>query len=620
MADDNSQESDSGDPLDGVMRIIREIAERSVDGDYLYRGEPKHYRRVSSSLYRRREEIEMEDLDINIAQTEILKVARTFVGHADDERILTQLQHYGSATNLIDFTTDSLIALFFACDGEPSENGRVLLLIKSKYPWMPPQSPENRAIAQRSVFVQSPKGYVIPDKSVCVPHMLKGEILEYLRKHHGLTVAAIYNDIHGFIRYHEGRESAYIEFYAGKTHQEKGENAKAIDRYSNAIALIPQLHGAFNNRGTVYATMGEYRRAIQDYDKALKLDPLYVGSYVNRGNAYLQLDESKAAFDDFKSAIEIEPTYSEAYCSRGAAHIKTGNYELAIRDLDRSIELRPHYAEALVFRAMAYAQQGESERGSQDLDKAIELDPDYADAYEHRGRYLIDKREKDRAIQDFSRLLELRPNSAVAHNGRGIALLLKNQIDRAIDDFDRALEINPQFAEALCGRGDAYCAKRDYGTAIQNYSSAIAIDPNYANAYNNRGNSRRYRGEFDKAIQDFNRALELKINDQVATYNNRAHTFSEMKKYDCAIQDYTKSIQLRAQNPEAYFSRSMCRLILKRWKGARKDLIAASKHGFDIKAEFRDTFASAANFERRFEVKLPPNVVAMLSPASNAKG
>ena len=38
-----------------------------------------------------------------------------------DLSILTQLQHYESQTNLIDFTTDFNIALFFACDGQPGE-------------------------------------------------------------------------------------------------------------------------------------------------------------------------------------------------------------------------------------------------------------------------------------------------------------------------------------------------------------------------------------------------------------------------------------------------------------------------------------------------------------------
>ena len=40
------------DDLSAVLAIIRQIAERSADGNYLYRGEPQRHRRVSSSLWR----------------------------------------------------------------------------------------------------------------------------------------------------------------------------------------------------------------------------------------------------------------------------------------------------------------------------------------------------------------------------------------------------------------------------------------------------------------------------------------------------------------------------------------------------------------------------------------
>ena len=44
-----------------------------------------------------------------------------------DFEILTEIQHYGGKTNLIDFTTDYLIALFFACDGHHDKEGRIIM-------------------------------------------------------------------------------------------------------------------------------------------------------------------------------------------------------------------------------------------------------------------------------------------------------------------------------------------------------------------------------------------------------------------------------------------------------------------------------------------------------------
>ena len=66
-------------------------------------------------------------------ETEILKAAKTYLYETVNEtisdfEILAQLQHYGCRTNLIDFTTDYLIALFFACDSSYHRDGKVILL------------------------------------------------------------------------------------------------------------------------------------------------------------------------------------------------------------------------------------------------------------------------------------------------------------------------------------------------------------------------------------------------------------------------------------------------------------------------------------------------------------
>ena len=113
--------SNQSNPQDGrlskVLKIIREIAEKSASADYIYRGEPEHYRKVSSTLYREyADKIEVEHFDIEVVQKEILDKAKQYTQETDVE-ILAELQHYGGKTNLIDFTTDYNIALFFACDG-----------------------------------------------------------------------------------------------------------------------------------------------------------------------------------------------------------------------------------------------------------------------------------------------------------------------------------------------------------------------------------------------------------------------------------------------------------------------------------------------------------------------
>ena len=64
-------------------------------------------------------------------QNKNLEESQRYTDQTNEREILSQIQHFGGDTNLIDFTTDYLIALFFACDAAMKEDGRVILLQKS---------------------------------------------------------------------------------------------------------------------------------------------------------------------------------------------------------------------------------------------------------------------------------------------------------------------------------------------------------------------------------------------------------------------------------------------------------------------------------------------------------
>ena len=128
MSDQTPDRPPDDDLLQDVLAVISELARKSAGGDFLYRGERESYPKVSSGLYRKYSSIVDMGLDIESVQREMLQNAKRFIRHTEeeDDDILDQLQHYGYSTNLIDFTTDYHIALFFACDGEAKEEGRVI--------------------------------------------------------------------------------------------------------------------------------------------------------------------------------------------------------------------------------------------------------------------------------------------------------------------------------------------------------------------------------------------------------------------------------------------------------------------------------------------------------------
>ena len=203
------------DKILGIQALVQEIEEKSSNDDCIYRGEPEHYEEVSSSLYRQYRNIDVESFDIEEVQKETLDKARRYTSATDELEILAELQHHGGKTNLIDFTTDYRIALFFVCNGFHDKDGRLILQRREaiRDQIKRPQNPANRVIAQKSVFVQPPKGFVEPDAEIDIPKDLKQPILDHLRKYHGISTETIYNDLHGFIKNQGIHQSAYTAFY-----------------------------------------------------------------------------------------------------------------------------------------------------------------------------------------------------------------------------------------------------------------------------------------------------------------------------------------------------------------------------------------------------------------------
>ena len=209
--------------LNRILEIIGRIAETTADGDFIYRGEPQYYKKVSSSLWREcRKEIGSEGFDIEAIQERMLEVAKDYTHEEDEFEILTELQHYGGHTNLIDFTTDNHIALFFACDGSSDKPGRIILLEQTeemKDYIKSPRNPQNRIIAQKSIFIRPPKGFLEPEQYeiIDIPKSLKELMLDYLQKQHGISTETVYNDLHGFIRNQSDHQKTCIEVYQVRT-------------------------------------------------------------------------------------------------------------------------------------------------------------------------------------------------------------------------------------------------------------------------------------------------------------------------------------------------------------------------------------------------------------------
>ena len=624
-------ESNTQTDLSRVLEKITEIAEKSANGNYIYRGEPECYGKVSSSLYRKLEELGLPNPPVEYIQVTELVKARRYINKTEDFEVLTEIQHFAGKTNLIDFTTDYYIALFFACDRSPFEDGRVILQDKngtmSEWIEAPRHAePGSRPDVQKSIFVRPPNGFFQPanDDIVIIPRDIKQSILKYLKSECRISAEIIYPDLHGFVTSQDLRWNAYIEFSKGCIYNEKARETKdpkgkdetyrkAVVRFTKAIKLMPEFSQSYNNRGTIYDETNEYNAAIRDYTKAIEIQPDYADAYYNRGNAYRRKGEWEQAIKDYNTAIQFKPDDASNYYNRGLAYYKKGDSDRAIQDYSKALVLDPEHADAYYNRGNAYRRKGEWTHALQDFTRAIEIQPNYTNAYNNRGATYGKIGDWTSAFQDSNTAIKLDPEHADAYTNRGVAYRKLGEFDRAIQDYDRVIQLKPKSADAYYNRGNAYRKLGEFDRAIQDYNKVIELNPADTEAYTNRGVAYHKKGNLDKAIRDYNRAIDL--NPKYAeAYNNRGVAYYYHKgDFDTAIRDYNRSIELNPEYAQAYSNRGRAWLHLREWEKAKADLITAKNMATDIVASFHVDYKSIADFEAKHGAEMPEDIAALLS-------
>ena len=342
---------------------------------------------------------------------------------------------------------------------------------------------------QKSVFIESDTGVVEPepDRVVPIPADLKFPILDYLKKHHRISIATIYNDLHGFIR-----RSAYTEYLKGFKCQREASETENREK-----------------------KLDLYKKAITHFTEALKLKPDFDAVYKNRAFAYYQIDKFDKAIEDYSKLIDSgygsPHDTAWVYNNRGVAYADQGKIDTAIEDYTTAIKLNPEHAEAYNNRGITYDKKGESNRAIQDFNKAIELNPELTEPYSNLGRTYREKRDFAASILYFSKAIAVDPENASCYNYRGIAYATKGEYDSAIQDFNKAIELNPKYADAYSYRGMGWLYLSEWEKAKADLTTAASMGFDIVAPFHNRY----------KTIESFEAELGVKLPEAIAALLQR---------------------------------------------------------------------------------------------------
>ena len=569
--------SGSNQPIATISEFLGWVKKISDGRTILYRGLSKHTYPVEATLVRRLEKVykaakiskeQFQDLFIaasaDIIDSAIIKGYHNKDGYKmADLEIMAELQHYGAATCLIDFTHNPLFALWFACRSNSKKRGKVVALDsgddkimhitsdnignahgtihkrikkmlseikedgyndgKSIRIWEPAHQ-NKRITAQQSVFVFGPANIDNAIyREIVVDGHAKKSLLEELRTY-GISAESLFCDFDGFARILNAHEKSYPDsaescYRIGEKNLDNNNYDLAVKFYDMALSHKAPYKKAFYKRGRAYSLQEQWKEAIANYDKAIRFESDNMDAYIHRITAKMMIGRHKNAFNDCNKAVKINSNNPTIYVLRGNANSNLGNYRDAIADYNKALKINPKDANAYNNRGNAKALSSKHRGAIADYNKALKINPEDANAYYNRGNFKFNLSEYRDAIADYNEALKINPQYAKAYNNRGVAKAVLGAHHDAIDDYNEALKINPQYAKAYNSRGNANFNLGKYRDAIADYNEALKINPKNANAYSNRGNAKALSSEHRDAIADYNEALKINPKNAKVYYN-----------------------------------------------------------------------------------------------------
>lgn len=315
----------------------------------------------------------------------------------------------------------------------------------------------------------------------------------------------------------------------------------ARDRITeDAQDLFSRGHQAYNT--------GDFQEAVECFSRAIRLRPEVSAGYRYRAYAWLELGERLRALNDLDQAIRLKPDEEQLYADRAAELFAQRSYDQAIADCDLVLKRDPGRADLHGLRGRCHAGRGDTDSALRDYAEAINGDPDNAARYFiWRAQLNADCENFAAAEADCSRAITAGPEQAEPLHMRAAIRQQNGDLDGAIQDFTDALRLDPKHALAHLGRAICRFQRSDFTGAIEDCDTAVSLMPGVVKSYELRGSALMRLGHLDAALANFDEAVRLAPNSGVPL-NFRAGLHYARKDYAAAVRDHMEALKRDPRN------------------------------------------------------------------------
>ena len=358
-------------------------------------------------------------------------------------------------------------------------------------------------------------------------------------------------------------EQAASKFDAGQRAHEAGDLAKAVELYSQALELDPELWQAEFQRGAAYfslnklaeakASMVHVNQLLAEYPVTDQLKQIFARVQTTLGEIALAESKPEDAEKAFGRVLELNPQSARAHSGLAEIHYNAGKYAEAIAEAKAAISAGDDHAATVTLLGVALTAVNKFDEALPALNEAVKRDPKNTTALLYRAEAFIAQNKSNEAAADLRAALAIEPNTRTKL--RLAALLAQTkQFDAAIALFQEVVNAEPANADARTGLTAALIDSGKASDAVAELEHLVKAEPNRAVLHAQLAELYLPK-QPERALEQYRAAAELEpknANHQVGL----ASALVKLRKFHEAVDVLKPVLAMNPTGDVEYFART----------------------------------------------------------------
>ena len=300
----------------------------------------------------------------------------------------------------------------------------------------------------------------------------------------------------------------------GLTREALKDTTAAIEYFTRALQLTPDMNQAKNHLIQIYTARQEWEPAIYICQKAIEIDSTDLNNWLDIADIYKQKGDSLLSLQTLEKAKRLFADDWRIYSYSGRFYLDSQKFDFARQEFKKVTELAPDIHWGWLYSGISLV---------------------YLDSLENSQYY-------------FQKALNIEPDDPMANYYLGSVLTQLKRPEDAIPYLENALTIRSDWISAISTLAGIYDQLKYYEKSDSLFNEALRLDPDNALIMNNYGYSLSERGiRLNEAMEMAQKALKQDP-ENGAYLDTVGWIYYKIGEYEKALEYITKAFSARQES------------------------------------------------------------------------